>query len=149
MVLNRESRFTLGLNTTKNTDYFQKFFKLKLLSIKFLTKKSVGAYVYLRQEWNCGAPKVAFLKYCNALKWENSLYGWMLSELPIITKHASNKICWESHFLQKSQWAYVSISLRSGAWELVIIPIHTSGARSLVTILVHCNILTIANFKHP
>ncbi len=41
-------KFTLGLNTTKVTGYNKKFFKWKLFTIKFPTKKSVGAYVYIK-----------------------------------------------------------------------------------------------------
>ncbi len=53
----RQITFTLGLNAAKNTDYMEKRFKLKLFRIKFSTKKSVGAYVYLPPEWSYGAPK--------------------------------------------------------------------------------------------
>ncbi len=55
IVLKRESRFTLDLHTAKITDYIKKRFKQKLLSIKFLAKMSVGAYVYLPQKWSYGA----------------------------------------------------------------------------------------------
>ncbi len=51
-VLKWESKFTFGLNTAKNTHYIKKSFKLKLLNIKFCTKKSVSAHVYLLQEWS-------------------------------------------------------------------------------------------------
>ncbi len=49
MVFNMKARLrvkntlVLGLNTAKNTDYVKKRFKYKLLKIKFLTKRSVGA----------------------------------------------------------------------------------------------------------
>ncbi len=33
-----ENRFTLGLNTAKNTDYIERWFKRKLRKIKFPTK---------------------------------------------------------------------------------------------------------------
>ncbi len=46
-VLKQENWFTLGLNTAKNTDYIKKSFKLNLLRIKFPTKNSAGAHVYL------------------------------------------------------------------------------------------------------
>ncbi len=48
----QDSTFTLGLNTAKNTPCIKKCFKQKLSSIKFATKNSVGAYVYLPQEWS-------------------------------------------------------------------------------------------------
>ncbi len=41
-----------------------------------------------------------------------------------LTKNASNKSCSELNFLQISQWAHMSICPRSGARELVIIPVH-------------------------
>ncbi len=41
-----------GFYTAKITNYIKKGFKEKLLKIKFLIKKSVGAYVYLHQEWS-------------------------------------------------------------------------------------------------
>ncbi len=46
-----ESRFTLGLNTTKNVDYIEKCFKQKLHRNKFPMKNSVDACL-LSQEWN-------------------------------------------------------------------------------------------------
>ncbi len=39
----RQSKFILGPNAVENTHYFKNYFKRKLLSIPFLTKKSVGA----------------------------------------------------------------------------------------------------------
>ncbi len=45
--LKQNSTFTLELKTAKNTHYIKIALKLKLLSIKFLTKKSNGAHVYL------------------------------------------------------------------------------------------------------
>ncbi len=38
-----ESRFTLGLNAAKNTDYIKKHFKEKLLKMKFPTKNHEDA----------------------------------------------------------------------------------------------------------
>ncbi len=49
---NEKNRFTLGLNAAENTHHLQKSFKRKLFRIKFRTKKSVSAYVYLPLEWN-------------------------------------------------------------------------------------------------
>ncbi len=62
IVLKRESRINLGLEIAKNTHYIKKFFKKKLLSIKFNTKKSVGAYVYLPQDRNSGDTKTAIIE---------------------------------------------------------------------------------------
>ncbi len=47
-----------------------------------------------------------------------SLSGWTLPKLSIILENAPNKSCWAIHFVQKSQWTHVPISLRSGAREL-------------------------------
>ncbi len=63
-------KITLALDFGKNTYYIEKCFKLKFLSIKFHTKKSVGACVYLPQECNYGAPKIS-LKYYIVLKRES------------------------------------------------------------------------------
>ncbi len=45
-----ESRFILGLNAAKSTDYIGKCFNQMLSKIKFYTKNSVDAYFYLLQE---------------------------------------------------------------------------------------------------
>ncbi len=45
-----ESKFTLGLNTAKNTDYIEKCFKQNLHNIKFPVKNSADAYLYLLQD---------------------------------------------------------------------------------------------------
>ncbi len=41
-----------GSNAAKNIDYIEKYFKQKLRKIKFLTKNSVEAYLYLTLEWS-------------------------------------------------------------------------------------------------
>ncbi len=46
-----ENKFTLGLKTARNTNYIKNCFKQKLLRLKFPTKNSVDAYLYLSQEW--------------------------------------------------------------------------------------------------
>ncbi len=48
----QESGFTRWLNTDKIIYYIKKLFKWKLLRIEFRMKKSVGAQVYLSQEWS-------------------------------------------------------------------------------------------------
>ncbi len=45
-------KITLGLDAAKITDYIEKLFKQKLFKIKFPTKNSEGAHVYLPQEWS-------------------------------------------------------------------------------------------------
>ncbi len=49
-VLEWKNRFTLMLNAAKNIDYIKLFFKQKLFRIKFPTKNSVNAYLYLPHE---------------------------------------------------------------------------------------------------
>ncbi len=67
-------KFTLGLNTVKNTDYIKKYFKQTLWRIKCPTKNSVDAYVYLSQECSKrGSKNLLFLKY-KAPKWEKDFY---------------------------------------------------------------------------
>ncbi len=56
--LKRDTRFNLGLKTVKNADYIEKYFKEKLFGIKFPTKNSVDAYIYVTREWSWGAPKI-------------------------------------------------------------------------------------------
>ncbi len=51
-VLEWESRFILGLTAAQSTDYIKKYFNQKLFRIKFPTKNSDGAYLYLLQEWS-------------------------------------------------------------------------------------------------
>ncbi len=51
-VLKWETRFTLGLNAAKSTDYNKTYFKQKLFGIKFPTKNSLDAYPCLLQEWS-------------------------------------------------------------------------------------------------
>ncbi len=40
----------LGLNAAKSTNYIEKYFSQKLFDIKFPTKNTVGAYLYLPEE---------------------------------------------------------------------------------------------------
>ncbi len=48
----------------------------------------------------------------------DSFSGWKLSKLLIILKNCSNKSIWALHFVQKSQWAHMSISPNSGGQRL-------------------------------
>ncbi len=41
----------------------------------------------------------------------DSLSGWMLPKLQIISKNCSNKSCSELNFIQKGQWTYVHVGL--------------------------------------
>ncbi len=70
--------------------------KIKVVSVEFCTEKSVGSYVYLLAEWCKGAPKITIFWNIVILKNEevDSLLGWMLPKIRIISKNASNE---ESH----------------------------------------------------
>ncbi len=58
----------------------------------------------------------------NIIKYGNTkidwLCGWTLPKIPIICKKVSNKSCWDFNFLQKTQWAHISTSVRCLATEL-------------------------------
>ncbi len=63
--------FTLGQNTPKSSNYIKKCFKQKLSKIKFFTKNSCDANLYLAQEWSYRAPNIRhFLN--NALVWKST-----------------------------------------------------------------------------
>ncbi len=53
----------------------------------------------------------------------DSLRGWMLQKIPIISKNSSNKNCSELNFLQKTQWTHVSISSRNEATGFQRLPL--------------------------
>ncbi len=64
-----ESRFTLQLNATKNTNYIEKWFKRKSYKIKLPIKKLNGSIslIYFRSGVR-GLQRFAFFKYYNVLK---------------------------------------------------------------------------------
>ncbi len=71
-----ESMFNLWQNTAKSFNYIKKHFKQKLSKIKFSTKNSMDANIYLPQEWSYGAPKIPhFLN--NALIWKSRFSLWL------------------------------------------------------------------------
>ncbi len=53
-----DSKFILRLNVAEHTDYIEKYFKLKLHLIKFPTKNTMDAYLYLLLEWSKGSLKI-------------------------------------------------------------------------------------------
>ncbi len=63
-------KFTLELNAAKNISYIEKCFKQNLHGIKFSTKNSAYAYLYLPLGWSQGVLRLDFLKYYNALRWK-------------------------------------------------------------------------------
>ncbi len=88
--------------------------------LKFRTKKSMGTPIYLAQEWSWKARKIDLFQILLLYRYGkvDSLRGWILQKLPIISKKCSNKSCWELNFVQKIQWMHMFISIRSGAWGL-------------------------------
>ncbi len=57
-----------------------------------------------------------YLEYCGVLKWESRFTLRLnAAENTDYIKNGSNKSCSELNFLQKSQWAHMSISFRCGA----------------------------------
>ncbi len=61
-------------------------------------------------------------KNCHLLKFVmfknkkvDSLWGWTLPKMCIISKIDSNKSCWALNSVQKSQWAHMSIFPQKGA----------------------------------
>ncbi len=84
--MKRESKFILGLNTAKNNDYIEKCFKQKLYGIKFSTGKSVGANVYLRQEWNWGTAKICVFEILLRSEMRKFTLGLNAAKITSITK---------------------------------------------------------------
>ncbi len=64
------------------------------------------------------APKIAI--FWNIVMFKNreidSLWGWMLPKIRIISKNISNKSCWALNSIRESQWAHLSYLLQSRAW---------------------------------
>ncbi len=51
----------MGINVAKSSNYIKKRFKQKLIKIiKFPTRNSVNAYLFLSQEWSKGAPNIYY-----------------------------------------------------------------------------------------
>ncbi len=56
------------------------------------------------------------------LKWDSRfIFLLNTAKLPIISKNCSNKSYWELSFVQKSHWAHMSISPRSGTRRLIFL----------------------------
>ncbi len=82
--------FTLGLKGVEHNYYIKKCFKRKLHRIKFSTKKSVDAYLYLPPEWSEGLQRSPFFKCYTVLKRESRFtFDWMLPKICIISNTAS------------------------------------------------------------
>ncbi len=66
-------KFTLELSAAKNIDYIEKYFKGKLQRIKFPTKNSVDACLYLPLKWSYGAPKIGVFEILYYTEMEENL----------------------------------------------------------------------------
>ncbi len=104
-------------------DYNKKCFKWKLVGIKLITKKSVDTSlsspgVELGDSKDCHFPNIIMYWNCKL----ETLKGWTLPKLVIITRNTSNKSCSELNFLQKSRWVHFIILLRNGARGLRRLP---------------------------
>ncbi len=67
-----ESKFTLGLNVTKNIYYIEKWVKQKLHRLKFPKNKLSGSTPLSTPGMELvGSKELLFLRYYNALEWEN------------------------------------------------------------------------------
>ncbi len=69
-VQKQEIRFTLRLNTAKNTYFMKKASNKSCLKSNFAQKKSESSYVYLPHEWSQGPRRSVCLKSYNVQKWE-------------------------------------------------------------------------------
>ncbi len=81
-VVEWKSRFTSGLNVAESTDCIKKYFKQKLHKMKFPTKNSVSARLYLTWEWSWKA-----FFFCDAYFWQR----WVpkLIQFPIALHYKS------------------------------------------------------------
>ncbi len=69
MYWNGKSRFTLWLNTAKNTDYMKKMFQIKVLAHEISYKNLNGRTYLSPPRLELGAPKIAMFEiYYNVLK---------------------------------------------------------------------------------
>ncbi len=66
-----ESRFSLELNSAKNSDFYKKCFKQKLFRMKFLTRTSGTHNSTFPKSGSRGFRILLFLKYYNALEWKS------------------------------------------------------------------------------
>ncbi len=94
----------------------KKYFKLKLLVIKFLTQKSVGAHVYLPQEWSYATRKIdTFQIYCTEVRkytrfrvelgQKYALYQTML-QIKVVEHYISYKKVSGCTCLSPQKWSY-------------------------------------------
>ncbi len=96
--------------TSKNVSY------KNCQKLNFLQKTQWATMSIFPSIGTKGLQRLPRFKYCNELKQESRfILGLNTAKNTVISKTASNKSYWELNFLQKTQWAHVSISPRSGA----------------------------------
>ncbi len=115
----------------KNTYDNKKGFDQKLFRIKFPTKNSVDAYLYLPQERSYGTPNIChFLIYYYVLEWK--------SRFTLGLNAAKSTDCIEKCFKQKSYKIKFPTKLSVGAY---IYPPPSSGARGFQRFVIFFNIM--------
>ncbi len=108
-------KFTLELNAAKNIDYIDKWFKQKLHRIKFSTKNSMDACLYLLLEWRLGSSKdLCFWNFI--MHWNEKVHFRVerCKNIDYIEKCFKQKL----HRIKlstKNSETHISICLRSGA----------------------------------
>ncbi len=112
-----ESRFTLGLNAAKITNYKKNCLNKSCWELNFVQKSQWTHFsISPRSGAELRGSKDGYVSNI-ILHWNgksDSFLGWRLPKLPIISNNCSNKSCWELNFVLKSQWMHMSISTRDG-----------------------------------
>ncbi len=109
-------------------EFWVKFYNL-CTSLKFHIYNVMMLENIILKKKRCYRPKFSFINdYSRTSRniilywnWESIFTFWLL-KLPIISKNWSNKSCWELNFVQKSQWAHMSVSSRSWTKGLERLP---------------------------
>ncbi len=120
----QQSTFALSQDASKNTHYIQKMLQIKVVKRWILSKKVSGRICPFPPGVEQGGSKDCHL--WKIIIYQNgeidSLWSSMLSKIRIICKNDSNKSFWALKSIQKSQWAHMSISPRSGGRGLRRLP---------------------------
>ncbi len=104
----------MALNSLNSGRLCNKAFKLAVCLHLFLILHIVILLEHLETSY---AIYSLHVNYCHKLYGPRSTFTFSLNDTEITDyiKHRTNKSCWELNFIQKSQWAHISISLMSGA----------------------------------
>ncbi len=110
-----ESRFTLGLNPAKNSDYIKKYFKQKLCKIKFSKKKKVNRCIFL------STPEME-LEGSDDLHFWNITMHWMKKVHFGVERCKKYELCWKmlqakvAQNLQKTQRTHIVYHSQEWSW---------------------------------